>query len=202
MVTSSEGNCQICHICRSFPSNLSNSSTRRLVEVLRSRAPDIGISREPIHWASRTKSDHKIKFGAFLVRSVETFWKLYVLLVGFERSLLSLMRQDLHVLLATIHMLVPYRPPKMADQAFAANKRSNMFLPNLACHWGLKDIEGYWKILKVKLYIWNYLKPAETQRFFHRFSWWSDHRSVSARGSGSAAAGGTFWGSVGKGGET
>lgn len=81
-----------------------------------------------------------------MARSVETFWKLYVLLVGFEdsgshrdtqrgvdfihlifRSLLSSMRQDLHVLLATIHMLVPYRPPKMADQAFAANKRSNMF---------------------------------------------------------------------------
>ena len=148
------------------------------------------------------------------------------------RSLLSLQRQDLHVLLATIHMLVPYRPPKMADQAFAANKRSNMFLPNLSKsgmslriegywkilkdiegYWRiLKDIEGYWKILKdieknwkkwrilkVKLHIWNYLKPAETQRFFHRFSWWSDHRfRVSARGSGSAAAGGTFWGSVGE----
>ena len=176
MVTSSEdseGNCQICHICRSFP-------TRRLVEVLRSRAPDIGISREPIHWASRTKSDHKIKlrfFGTFCWNILETlcsacrFW-------GFRQPQRHPERCWFHPFNFSISALFnetgsacpacdnshagPVQATKDGWPSICSKQAVEHVLPNLACHWGLKDIEGYWKILKDIESETIYLKLSET----------------------------------------
>ena len=86
MVTSSEGNCQICHICRSFPSNLSNSSTRRGTSKPSTRHRHLSRAY-PLSKQNKVWSQNKIwrLFGTFCWNILETlcsacrFWAISAL---------------------------------------------------------------------------------------------------------------------------